>query len=277
MKILVPVDFYKSSFSAYSYASHLSKALNAQLTLLHVIPHGLHSTEIHDFNPANSLEANAMSRLKYFTETYPEEQHINIPKLDTILQSTFGSPAPSILQYVKEKDIDLIIMGTRDKHSIFDKILGSTSSSVISRSKCPVLLVHENTQYNKPAHIAFAYDYRGELDDAIEDFNKLNTELRAKTDFVHIYKEQKDDLSEQNKTILSELFDGNHPPYSFEIKSVQANDIQQGLIDYCLFHKIDILAMMHRDKGLIGRLFSPSESIKMAQQFHLPVLVFNED
>jgi len=276
MKILVPVDFYQSSFSAYSYACHLSKELDAELTLLHVIPHGL-TTKIEDFDPNNSLETNAAAKLEYFTKQYPSELGVFIPKVDTILQSTFGSPAPSILLYADQKDVDLIIMGTRDKHNIFDRILGSTSSSVIDRSECPVMLIHENTKYNKPNHIAFAYDDHGDLENAIDDFDSINSRLQAKTDFIHIYKDNMEDLSSQNQTILDELFDGKNPKYSFEIKAVQGSDVQTSLMDYCLFNKIDILTMMHRKKGFLNKLFSSSDSISMAHKFHLPVLVFNED
>lgn len=277
MKILVPIDFYKPSFSAYSYACHLGQVLEAHITLINVIPHGLTNTATEEYDPSNSLEASSRERLVYLTEKYPSEIGVNIPKIETKLHSTFGMPSSSILRYAQEHDIDLIIMGTRDKHNIFDTLLGSTSSSVIKNSKCPVLLIHKNTKYTKPERVVFAYDQKGDLEDAIDDYSEINTRLKAKTDFVHIYKETKSDLSEQNQVILEELFDDKEPPYSFEIKAVQAPDIQQGLKDYCLFNKIDILAMMHRAHGLTSRLFKRSESIKLAQNFHLPVLVFNED
>lgn len=53
----------------------------------------------------------------------------------------FGSPAESILDIAKNRNCDLIIMGTRGFGGLRGLLLGSQINKVISLSDCPVLAV----------------------------------------------------------------------------------------------------------------------------------------
>lgn len=53
-----------------------------------------------------------------------------------------GDPAHQILEYAKEHEQDLIIMGSRGLSGIKEIMLGSVSHKVTQLSKCPVLIIH---------------------------------------------------------------------------------------------------------------------------------------
>jgi len=277
MKILVPVDFHKTSFSAYQYATRLASLVDGEICLLHVINGTFSMNEVVAFDPLSSMEDAAEKRLEYFASTYANELGVDLPKVFVKKEVRIGIPGFAIGDYANQNDIDIVIMGTRDRHGIFDRLLGSTSTTALRVTKCPVMLIHEATKFKTPEKIAFAFDERSDLEEAIEDYKKFNQELNAKTDFVHVNIGEKDDLSEQKEEILDELFEDENPSFSFEIKAIEAKDLKTGLKDYCLFEKIDILAMMHRKEGIFFNLFRPNHSIRMAQEYHLPVIVFHED
>lgn len=52
-----------------------------------------------------------------------------------------GTPATEILNYAEEKEVDLIVMGSRGLSAIQRLVLGSVSQAVASRAKMPVLIV----------------------------------------------------------------------------------------------------------------------------------------
>jgi nucleotide-binding universal stress UspA family protein len=55
-----------------------------------------------------------------------------------------NSPRPVdyvILEYAEEKQIDLIVMGTRGRTGFKKLLLGSTASSVVTYSHCTVMVV----------------------------------------------------------------------------------------------------------------------------------------
>ena len=278
MKILVPVDFHKTSFSAYNYALNLANDFGGEVILLHVINGAFNTNEDVSFDPIHSQREGAIKRLEYFAEEYAKEIGVDTPNLPSKKEVRFGIPGFTIADFANSNDIDLVVMGTRDKHGIFDRLLGSASSVTIRLSKKPVLLIHKRNRYNTPAKIAFAFDAKSDLEEAVEDMKKLNTKLKAKLEFVHVNSQDgNEDLSSQMNDIVSELFEDGDPNFAFEIKSIRHGNMQESLKDYCLFEKVDMLTMMHRNEGLFKNLFRTNQSIKMAQEFHLPVLVLHED
>ena len=65
------------------------------------------------------------------------EKPINIET--TIIVST--TTVDSILDYAEDKDVDLIVIGTRGRSGIKKLLLGSTASGVVTYSSCPVTVV----------------------------------------------------------------------------------------------------------------------------------------
>lgn len=277
-RILVPVDFYKTSFSAFNYAANFSQLFpEAEIILLHIINGGFNTDDVVIYNPMMAREDAAIKKLKYFHQKYPQELGVELPKVNIREEARFGIPGFAIAEYASANGVDMVIMGTRDQHNIFDKMLGSASAITLRTAKCSVMLIHENAKYNHPKKIVFAFDHKSDIEEAIERYRKLNSVIKAKTDFVHINKGKKDDITHQKSEIVEELFEENFPPFSFEIKAIDGDNVQTALRDYCLFEKSDILTMMHREEGLFSNIFRTHQSVKMAQEFHLPVLVFHED
>jgi nucleotide-binding universal stress UspA family protein len=277
-RILVPIDFYKTSYAAFNYAANFSKLFpNAEITLLHVINGSFNSNDVVTFDPMLELEDAALKKIRFFHEKYSDEVGNKLPKVNVKEEVRFGIPGFTIAEYAKNNKIDIVIMGTRDQHNLFDKILGSASAITLRLSNCPVMLIHENVKYNTPKKVVFAFDNKSDLEDALENYGKLNAVINAKTDFVHVSKKKKADIEHQKAEILEEIFDKVNPIYPFEIKSIQSNDLHNTLKDYCLFEKSDLLIMMHRKEGIFNKVFRTHNSVKMAQEFHLPVMVFHED
>jgi universal stress protein A len=52
-----------------------------------------------------------------------------------------GLPYEEILKFVKENNIDLIVIGTHGRTGIDRVIFGSTAQRVVRHSPCPVLTV----------------------------------------------------------------------------------------------------------------------------------------
>ena len=52
-----------------------------------------------------------------------------------------GQPHEFIVQEAKERDIDLILMGTHGRSGIKRVLLGSVAQNVIGHSPCPVMVV----------------------------------------------------------------------------------------------------------------------------------------
>ena len=63
-------------------------------------------------------------------------------KINTeMVETSSASAADEIIKYAKEKDVDLIVIGTKDRSGISKALLGSVASKVVIYSPCSVLVV----------------------------------------------------------------------------------------------------------------------------------------
>jgi nucleotide-binding universal stress UspA family protein len=133
--ILVPTDFSEPSNRAIATALDLARAFDAQVTLLHVwsLPaiayaEGL-AWPVDDLEQA-AREALADAQAKT-SKTYP--------KTDSALLE--GNEWKQILETVKKRGCDLIVMGTHGRRGLPRLLLGSVAEKVIRLADVPVLTV----------------------------------------------------------------------------------------------------------------------------------------
>lgn len=277
-KILVPVDFHQTSFSAFNYAAHLALQFpNSEITLLHVINGTFTTGEVLAFEPLLDMEKSALDRLTYFHTDYPAEQGISIPEVIINNQVQFGIPGFSIANMANQEGYDMIIMGARENHGFLGRLLGSTSAIVCRQAQVPIILIHEATQYRVPKKMVFAFDQRSDIEDAVEVFGKINSSINASTTFLHVYKNEKPDLLDQIEDIVEELVVEQEAPFAFEIKSITGDNVLASVKQYCTVHQADMMIMMHRKEGIFGGIFRKQYSIKIAQESILPVMILPED
>ena len=62
-------------------------------------------------------------------------------KIKTDIITTPFSIAASILNYAEERDVNLILIGTRGNSGLKKMLLGSVASDIVTYSYCPVLII----------------------------------------------------------------------------------------------------------------------------------------
>ena len=137
--ILVPVDYSHSGDSAVAYAVSLAREYEAEIHLVHVyeqpfayVDGGFASAPIPDVTPAD-LEAEE-ARL---------EQVELPPDVNCRRDFIIGTPVDELVDYAKEKEIDLVVMGTHGRTGIGRLLMGSVAEGVVRRAPCPVLTIKQ--------------------------------------------------------------------------------------------------------------------------------------
>jgi nucleotide-binding universal stress UspA family protein len=161
-KIMYATDLSENALYAFSYAVSLANLYNAGITILHALAedHKLDDKIVgyvsssqwekikrrHEDDARNALIGKAGGRafvcdvLDQFcrdAQDNLEEQKFDIDEI----MVTRGHPAEQIIAQAKEKDIDLIVMGTHRSGTLTDAMLGSTARRVLRRAKIPVLVI----------------------------------------------------------------------------------------------------------------------------------------
>jgi nucleotide-binding universal stress UspA family protein len=146
--ILVPLDGSPTSMEAADYAIMLSALHHTQIVLLHVLNVAEFYSSLQFFEVKQPIESKEIieeakkEANKWFNSVKKkmDEKLGTQTKIETyiiISQST----VKSILDFAEEKNVDLIVVGTRGRSGIKKLLLGSTASGIVTYSSCPVIVV----------------------------------------------------------------------------------------------------------------------------------------
>ena len=146
-KILVPMDWSKTSFRALENAINLAKFTKSEILILHVLPLDVSSLSIVDLmKPLSSIKPiRYEEKIKKIGNKIIDVASF-LCKQNKIKYSSkiiSGNPAFDTLKFAhnKRNSIDLIIMGSKRKGHAEEILLGSVSYHVIDKAKLPVLIV----------------------------------------------------------------------------------------------------------------------------------------
>jgi len=161
-KILLPTDFSANATQAIKYALELYKDKVCEFYLLNVFYINSKSIDsIANMVPGSELyehsEAYSESGLAKLLNMLALKDPSN-PKHTFHTISTFNVPLEAIKIAVEEKDIDMIVMGTKGQTNSPSNFFGSTSVSVMEKVRnCPVIVVPELASIHIPKEIVFSH------------------------------------------------------------------------------------------------------------------------
>jgi nucleotide-binding universal stress UspA family protein len=134
-KILVPVDGSPYAEKALNHACELSKSSNASIIIIYVIDKSNIITYL------DRKEYLVLLR-KFGERTLEKSRKIALKhevKSKQVLK--VGKPTNEIINYSKNENIDLIVVGSRGLGKIAKLLLGSVSNRLANHAKCSVLIV----------------------------------------------------------------------------------------------------------------------------------------
>ena len=137
-RIMVAIDGSEHSLKAAEYALEIAKSFNSQLFAVTItfVP------ESYRLRQEDVLgESREMADSRTWLENFSHEAKADNIELKTELINSHRPVDYVILEYAEEKNIDLIVVGTRGRSGFKRLLLGSIASSVVSYAHCPVMVV----------------------------------------------------------------------------------------------------------------------------------------
>ena len=146
-RILLPTDFSEVALPAVGCARELTRTFGAELHCLHVVDDsyqywGAIGPETLPIGPPpDDMLSAAAERLSRFCA-----EHFGELKDPPTNHVAFGRPFSEIITYAREKEIELIVLGTHGRGAIAHVLLGSTTEKVVRKAPCAVLTVRSTSQ-----------------------------------------------------------------------------------------------------------------------------------
>jgi nucleotide-binding universal stress UspA family protein len=145
-RILVGTDGSAPSLKAVDFAADLASKYSAELVLLTVVPH-----------PSLELDS-AVEEFARLEHVQVREAELSLTTADGVLddarrnarakgvtrisaEPSFGDPADAIITAARDRQADLIVVGSRGHGRLTGLLLGSVAQKVISLAHCAVAVI----------------------------------------------------------------------------------------------------------------------------------------
>ena len=139
--ILLPTDGSKLSEKAIKQCVRMAKALDAKVTVLHVMP------KFHTFTyqvdmlktTRSEYEQTAAVRAQGYLEVARKSARAQGVACD-VMKASSDQPFKEIIKAAGKKGCDVIVMASHGRRGIEGFLLGSETQKVLTHSKIPVLV-----------------------------------------------------------------------------------------------------------------------------------------
>lgn len=140
-KILVPIDFSENANRVIEYGAFAAKTFGAEMEAIFVAQTFQDYSEF--FEPhmpiiqfEEDLVASAKERMTTFLK---ENLDASVTCKGVVLS---GDISETIIEYVKQHHVDLVVMGTHGYKGLEKVLFGSIAEKVVKMSPCPVLTIN---------------------------------------------------------------------------------------------------------------------------------------
>ncbi|UCD60759.1 MAG: universal stress protein [Flavobacteriaceae bacterium] len=274
-KILVPVDFSEHAAYALEVAAKLAKDFNSEIIVLHMM--GLSEAYLTKSESEEAAEAHFYMKLaKKRYETFLDKPFLKGVKITEMVQNY--KIFSEINQLAKEKDIDLIVMGSHGASGVSEIFVGSNTEKVVRTSDIPVLVIKEPTPLFSPELVVFACDLRVESIKAYHNARALFSQWNLKLHLVYVNLPNEEFMSTEEMKKKAEFFlkiaHNGEVPSNTEIEYVSDYSIEGGIFNYANDVNADLIAIPTHGRSGIAHFFKGSIGEDVVNHANLPVITF---
>ncbi len=271
-RILIPTDFSENSWNAIFYGLSFFQNEKVVFHLLHINTVKLDVEFSKNKNNCDFVKSTAgkfSNLLEKINKSFPDHNY----SLRTVSLHSFFTLG--IKNYINEQAVDLIIMGTKGATNLNEINVGSHTWEVITKVKCPILVIPEKARFKVPVNIGFPTDfnvlYRSKIVSTLQQIaQKHDTAIKI----LRVAQSQKplDSNQIKNREYLSENLTGI--PHSFHV--IENPNLEIGLQSFISNMNIDIIAMLVKNLNLVQRIIFKPTSEQTYYHNEIPFLALHE-
>ncbi len=276
--ILLPTDFSRNAWNAALYARELYKNETCEFFLMNAFSSSYIALG----------DMDAPSSGGNFYESAKEIAEIGLNKaLERILLKTrynnhnyqilscFDNPLDAIKAVVDQKDIEVIVMGSKGSQDNATDVFGSTTISVMEKARnCPVLAVPGDVAYKEPKEIVFPTNYKTFFKKReLQYMYEIAKIANASVCILHVKEDiSLDDDQKNNKALLENCLEGIE--YSFhELDNIH---VLEGLKNFVESRGSDMIAFINKKHAFFNTIFSQPMVKNLGHDSKVPVLVMHD-
>lgn len=272
--ILLPTDFSENSWNAIKYALQLFKNEPCKFYLLNTYTPVIYHVEYVLIEPAqfgmiDNVREIALKNLEDFKTRIKNEFKNPKHTIETI--GAFNMLIPEIVEIVKDKAIDYVVMGTKGATGANEILFGSNTVHVFKNIKCPILAIPDGFEFETPHEILFPTDYAITYEPhhvkPIIDINKL---YQTRIHILYLtYGYDLSEKQEENKLIL----ETHLKKETYLIHEVGNQTVEEGITNFQSKTRVNMLVMINNKHSFFENLFFKNTINQIGFHLKIPFLV----
>ncbi len=273
-KILFPTDFSPAADNAFRYALRVAEEIEASLIVLHVyqLPQIRGASRLPN-TMQQVYESMRIEEFKNFEDNIPylkqmaEDYGLGDIPIDYVMEHR--ETVRGILMVAREKEVDMIVMGTTGASGLKELFIGSVAGEVLEHAACSVLAIPEKAEFDGEIDkIAVTTSFKEEEKKAIRRVLDFAANFSAEVYCVNVDVGHTEFFAKKME-VLKDDFKGV-PNLHFVV--LHDGTIKNALSKFLEENSIDILAMLTHRRNFIEELFRFSRTKKMAYHAKTPIL-----
>ena len=277
-KVLLPTDFSKNSIRAINYARELYKHERCDFYLLNVFSATSNILEsLLNMEPGSELYETAKRNsenglAKVYDMIAMSGSHNPKHHFDVISQ--FNNVVEAIKGIVDQKDIEMIVMGTKGETHSRATAFGSTAIYVMEKVRnCPVLVVPESAKIEMPKEIVFPTDYK---------IHYKSRELIYLTDIaknsdatiiiLHVEEDELDKQQKENKKLLEEILQG----VNYKFHTLSHTSVITAVNIFVESRESDMVAFLNKKHAFFGSILTSPMVKEISFHLNIPILAMHD-
>ncbi|SHI53783.1 universal stress protein [Algibacter luteus] len=277
--ILLPTDFSKNAWYAILYALELYKREACDFYILNVFSATSNIMEsLMNMEPGSELyetaKADSETGLAKVLDMIAFRDHKN-PRHQFIPVTTFNNPLEAIKNIVEEKDIEMIVMGTRGETNSKKVVYGSVALNVMEKVRnCPVIVVPAEAKHHLPKEIVFPTSYKThykkrELNYLVDIAKTCDANICV----LHVSRKAELDAKLlENKKLLETIFED----VSYSFHQLRHMEIPVAINCFIESRDSDMVAFINKKHSFFGSILTQPLVKDIAFHSVVPILVMHD-
>lgn len=275
--VMIPVDFSEYSLKACKVGFEFASANKSDVVLFHTYLDAQYSSilpfesdeyeeEPETVKSRAELERIAKNKMNDFKEVVSKNiTEGKFPQADFTCIVTEGIPESEIINYSKELNPSVIVMGTRGKSKKETDLLGSVTAEVLDAGKFPVFTVPENLSINNikdVKNVVFFSNLNQQDLLSFDIFSNIFNYEGLDVTVVPVVEGRGRSVAESLEVLLN-YCRKHYPIYNFKSKYITDSDFIDDFDAFVKKENIDMIVIPNKKKNIFSRLFKPSIAHKM--------------
>ena len=269
-RILVPTDFSSQAENALKVAVKIATKHNSEIYLLHSLDM---PTQI------RGVQNNAsMPESLYFIKLAEKSFEVLLKKdyLGPIeIHEAIGHDEiySDINRTVKEKDIDLIVMGSHGANGFKELFIGSNTEKVVRTANIPVLVIkNEHTDFNIKDFV-FATDFGEESRWSFTQAQKFAKAMDAQMHLLFVNTPAGFKTTEQANSLMQDFIkDSKQENHTINIHN--AFSVEDGILQFAKMKGAKLIGTSTHGRRGLSHFFNGSISEDLVNHANMPVITF---